>query len=255
MTFAAISTINDIELSKHGSINMCLAQHITKSNKYINYFKKSDMFTIMDNGACEERQVNVDNLHDLAELINADEIIVNDVLYDGKETINKMNKFFNDNITSKSLGYMGVAQGKNPTEWLDCFINLYKNDNITTLGLSKLSIPVCFSKITGTTNLFINRLFVIQKINKMKLTEKPIHLLGLDEPIEIAVAKKFGFIRSCDSCLPVLCGSEGISLKEKYINNLNEIRPIKKFDFNKSFNDIEKKLIKENIDVIEVLAK
>ena len=255
MKFAAISTINDIELSKYSSINMCLAQHIAGNDKYIDYFKKSNLFTIMDNGACEEKQVDVDTLHDLAELINADEIVVNDILYNGKKTVDKVNNFFDNNITSKSLGYMGVTQGKNPTEWFDCFIDLYKNDNITTLGLSKLSVPVCFSKITGTTNLLINRLFVLQKINEMKLTSKPIHLLGLDEPVELAIAKRFDFVRSCDSCLPVLCGSEKISLKEKYIFNLNEIRPRKKFDFNKSFNDIEKEIIKENINVIEVFAK
>lgn len=254
MKFAAISTVPNIKLSKHGTMNMALAQHVD-DEQYANYFRNSSKHTIMDNGACEGEQIEVSKVEDLAHKINADDVVVHDSPYDMKETLELVDVFFDEFQHTEDFNFVGVPQGSNAAEWIDCFKAMCRDDRIDVIGLSKLSIPVCFEDVVGTDNLMLTRLSAIQHIVEYGYTDKPVHVLGLDEPIELAVIKKYPFIRSCDSCLPILCGKEGINIEAKYTGRgVKPIRPNKDFDFEEDISTGHYRTIRMNIEFLKRCA-
>lgn len=254
MKVAVISTVPNIELSSLGTMNMCLAQHLD-NEQYVEYFKNSSMHTIMDNGACEGEQIDVSEVEELAHRINADDVIIHDTPYNERETLEKVDHFFDVFKNTKDFNFIGVPQGDNSSEWLDCLEQMHEDDRIDVIGLSKLSVPVSFAEIVGTDNLMLTRLHAIQHMIEYGYTDKPVHALGLNEPIELTVIKKYPFIRSCDSCLPVLCGKEDICFDEEYVSNgVKPLRPSIDFNFEEHIDENKYSAVQMNVETLRRFA-
>jgi len=153
---------------------MCLANIASKDENYCNFYKKQvekGAFVLLDNGAAEADQMTLDVMWSVIEKINPSEVILNDCLLDGEETIKKSNealKFYEEKGYKGQ--YMFVPQGKDIYEWIVCY-NMMNKSKISTIGVSKF--------VTSGWNDSDARYKCCAYING----KYPIHLLGCHENI------------------------------------------------------------------------
>lgn len=156
-------------------------------------------FNILDNGAFEGETLGPDELMDLAQAVQADEVVVPDVLGDGKATIEAIRNFERQTRSRrKSLReqrYMGVVQGATVRECVRCIISINNQfPFIRTLGLPKHLVRT----VERTA-----RVELAHYIRSMAGPLYDIHLLGTSPlwPDEIREMQEFN-IRSMDTSMP-----------------------------------------------------
>lgn len=200
-----------------------------KTATYINFYKNSHKYKILDNGAFEMEKEGVGcNFYDVinaANVIQANEIILTDYLYECGKTINAIYNCIRildkKDLKGKFILH-AVVQGNNKEEWMDCFDKLMAIDEIDVIGLSKLSVPKCFglpdekngpvakSRVQAINYIINSGLYKIEKdyLRKNAYRGKRIHLLGGDNwtSYELMVLSKYPFIRSIDTSMPIWYG-------------------------------------------------
>lgn len=126
---------------------------------------------------------------------------------------------------------------------------MYYNDKIDIIGIPKNSMSIGMKSVTGTTNVSINRTTFIEWIyDKHKIDFiKPMHLLGMGTVYELSRFKDLKKVRSIDSTIPVLLGSLGIKISDKY----EKPHPM---DFFKSIPAKNFKTVIHNIKKVQGLA-
>jgi len=228
MKLAFISPTRYLErISIQGDIEFCLAHNALTSEEYRRYYKKQTgtKFTILDNGEHEGSQVSYEDLFFLAVELGVQEVIVPDSLYNGAETIEKAKEFlrtFGYDLTEPSIGKQLclAVQGKDLTDWFPCFMYALKHPLISTIGLT-FDIPfnVCNLKAPTKTLLQVQRRLELLEIIKETYIKtgkvKPVHLLGLSDPLELLFAKKYPFVRSNDSSSVVTHAMKNIKFLDK----------------------------------------
>ena len=202
-----------------------------QTKKYINFYKKSKRYKILDNGAFEMEEKGVGcNFYDVieaAKIISANEIVLTDYLYDCEKTIDATYHCLDILRKERMLGKFvlhTVPQGSNEEEWMDCFDTMMSIEEIDVIGLSKLSVPKCFgkskshekegsvakSRIKAIKHIVSSGLYKVEKnyLQKKHHKGKQIHLLGGDNwtPYELSILNKYSFIRSIDTSMPVWYG-------------------------------------------------
>lgn len=125
---AIISPVEYLTFSKYGEIDMVLTPLLIgnqKSDVYINFYKKSKKYKIIDNGAFEMEEDGVGcNFYDVIEaanIIQANEIILTDYLYNCEKTINSVNQCIGILHKEGVIGNFilhAVPQGSNEEEWM-----------------------------------------------------------------------------------------------------------------------------------------
>jgi len=193
---AVIPPARNFELMGLGDLLMVLPNLCNLSKDYREYVKASTKYKILDNGAAEGAQETTEILLKLAKDLKIDEIIAPDVLYNADQTILATNKFLAK--CPSRFRIMAVPQGLKLTEWLKCYSAFDSNDAIDVIGLSKFSVPKCFKEITLEDDIFTNR---YEAMRRVYTKDKPVHLLGLRNPLELKYIQN---ARSCDTCLPIL---------------------------------------------------
>lgn len=220
---------------------MCLANIASKDENYCNFYKeqvKKGAFVLLDNGAAESDQMTLDVMWSVIEKINPSEVILNDCLMDGDETIKRSMdalQFY------KEKGYKGqfmfVPQGHNLKEWIDCYEGMCKDD-ISTIGVSKF--------VTSGWNDSYARMHCCSYIDG----DMPIHLLGCHENIEEVneISRQFKNIRSNDTAIAYI-----YSLDNKTINSCD--RPSGQINFIKSeLNEKQKRLLRLNMAIFDLIV-
>lgn len=183
MDIAFICGMYNLELSDYGDYHFILAQEARRHKAVRAYYKESEMYKTLDNGTAEKSRVPFSILVDMANEIDADEVVAPDVVGDIDETIDDTSAFLSE-YSNEPFEVMGVPQGSTGLEWFECLDWMLKNDNIHSIGLSRLSIPMCFPDVS----LANSRLRCLQAITQAYSSEtfnKPIHLLGCSEPAEL----------------------------------------------------------------------
>jgi len=213
------------EFGNLGEMDMSLSHLIVDEpdGAYARYYKQQrekGRFVILDNSAFELEQqgrgLDPDPVLDAAEVTNPSEVIATDVLFDGEATIESTKRFIQrmkDRGVFGKYQIMGVVQGKDVNEWLDCFHRLLSLP-INTIGLSKLSIPVsflgdkessgCVSRARLDCTATIDHIMNIAYYRNITA-----HLLGGDNwtAWEMNKQKHYPWIRSNDSSCAVWYGS------------------------------------------------
>ena len=177
-------------------------------------------------GLSFERVIN------LALKVDADEIVLTDYVYDSNRTLEAVKECINlvkkRNLVNK-FKLHAVPQGRSVEEWLTCFNSLMEMDEIDVIGLSKLSVPYIFYGNTKAPGYIANsRKEILKKIINNKNYEicakgirlkgkkkwKKIHLLGGGPWLayELSILKKYSFIRSVDSSMPIWYGIHGLKI-------------------------------------------
>lgn len=121
--------------------HMALGQWLVKYPAYLDWYRTAHVrgdFIMVDNGAAEpeEERVSWTDVLMAANTINADEIVLPDVLRDGTATL-KQTMLVAHQIPYKNRCI--IPQGRIWSEWLDCFQKLHHelNGRYATIGIAK----------------------------------------------------------------------------------------------------------------------
>lgn len=217
---------------------MCLANIASKDDKYCEFYRKQiekGAFVLLDNGAAESDQMTLDIMWDVIQKINPSEVILNDCLMDGPETVRRSTEALE---FYKQKGYKGqfmfVPQGHDLKEWAECYEMMDKTD-ISTIGVSKF--------VTSGWHDKYARLHCCSYINE----RMPIHLLGCHINInEVAdISHLYNNIRSNDTAIAYI-----YAFDDKLIDEGN--RPNRAINFMKSeLNEKQVELLKKNIEIFD----
>lgn len=256
MHLAIITPTSELsQFATLGDMHLVLAQIALKDAQYAKFYMQETKFKILDNGLFEEgKGLTPKELVGAAELIQPDEVVLTDVLFDRKRTLEatiECYEVFKRLYKGKPLQFMAVPQAHNVQDWVQSYVELSSLPFVTTIGLSKLSIP-------NATKMSISkgRVEIIDKYLSTLHTKitKQHHLLGSSnlavQELQHYRAKK-GYIislRSMDTSAPYVYGSNGYLLRSD--PELIE----KKLNFNAAQCKIHTKEIVKNIIDLEELA-
>lgn len=232
-----ITPISHLEYSSLGEMDMSLTHLIAEDpgGDYARYYREQSdkgRFVILDNSAFELEQLgkgmDPDVVLDAAKVTNPSEVIATDTVLDGPATVESTKHFIERMKARGELGkyrVMAVPQGKTKEEWRSCFEKLFEIEEVDTIGLSKLSVPISWlGEKESSGNCARARLQCAEYIaselvawgcydEKGYWYNKPFHLLGGDNwtPWEMKqhIEKRHTFIRSNDSSCAVWYGAHG----------------------------------------------
>lgn len=193
-------------LGELNDYNFSLA-HLVGNEEYLTYYRENNKYTICDNSAFElSKPLAAPEVVRAASLLKAQEIVAPDSFGSGHDTIASTNEFIKYLDDSGHLGkfrVMGVVQGANVPDWVNCLVHMRDNPHIDVIGFSYLG---CKSFHEDVTNARVGavRLATLEGGAGLK---KNIHLLGMGgNPIELKVQKDIETVRSCDTSLPIVQG-------------------------------------------------
>ena len=249
MKLAIISTINNLNLYEKGDILYYLP-HIDDIN-YIKFFKTHNkMYKISDNSVWEDKQLNMAEFVLKSLFIDADEIVIPDIIGDMRRTITQkyvFMKWYYKDVKDKGMFVQAVIQGKTVKEIMYCYERFCRDKRIDVIGVPFALTPLKLHK-EKYINQMLNRLTIIDKLNKV-YNKKPIHLLGLNHPNELFDLRKYKFIRSNDSKLAVRCAINNVKF-ENY-----KTKPLLPLDFNYKLNKQQEETALHNINYLKQLVK
>ena len=245
MKVAIIAPIPHLKYTQLGTMHMALAHLVLKSSAYSQFYKNESMFKILDNGTFEGEPIPFEKVLTIAELINAQEIVLPDIMYDSKQTVqladNTMGLLMKKGLLTK-YRWLGVVQGRTEEEWWDCFHYFNHHPHISTIGINKLSTPLAFGGTTANARLHVTKYLEEEGYVKQN---KAYHLLGGSYEIVREVHSHPSWVRSIDSSAPIIYGGKGISLTRPNIKAVKG--PV---DFDRSIAAIYEPCIIENIQAI-----
>jgi len=211
MKLAIIAPIDNLNLTEKGDIDMVLAHFVEQDYKeYISFYTQSAKFKILDNGACEGEMQGIEKVIKTACQINASEIVLPDVIFDKDATLKQMYnaiQWLKDNNFIARFRVMAVPQGNTKEEWWQCFEEMHNNEDVNTIGISKLSSPHCFNK-----DITAARLEITLQIKPKE--DKQYHLLGGSCNVLREIVSHPKWVRSIDTSAPIEYGKKRIRLDE-----------------------------------------
>ena len=260
-------------LSSHASLGhrqLCLAHKVLDDKEYAHYYSRmtksvfslsmKEKYVIMDNSAFEFEQqgrgVPIDKVLQAAKIVTPSELCAIDILFDGPGTVESVQRFLTyvddkDPYMFNSTKMMAIPQGKNETEWLDCYEELVQMEGVDVIGFSKLSIPESFVGDHHTDgNCTRGRIKCLDFLVDHNMTPdvfgKETHLLGSDnlglQELSYYYEKNYDFIRSNDTSMPFVYGYNGIKIKDNKVNHIL----MDKLDFNKQLTSDEMEAVDYN---------
>ena len=241
LKIALIPPINNLSYALQGDMLMALTQIVLKNKAYAKFYADSEMYKILDNGAFEDELHSIKDVLKAAEIINANEIILPDVLFDKEKTLKAVDQaliYLNKNKLLDKDKLMAVPQGSTEDEWWECYEKLEIIPEVNVIGLSKLSCPKCFNNTVAKSRIHITSMV-------SPMPDKEYHLLGGSFEVLEEVKSHPNWIRSIDTSAPFEFGKRRIYLDravKDYSGKAKLEIEVKKW--NKSYVDINVKLLK-----------
>ena len=198
---------------RYADMHMALT-HLVESagNEYNKFFMglPDDDYIMLDNSVIELGEaVSLNRLINAAKIINADEIVIPDAYKNKDETLRLLYKYLEE-LEGKDLPYkiQVVPHGKNANEWMDCYNEVRRIDEVDVIGIPKV-----------TTSIFPGgRAYLTTLLDRLGVAtpNKEYHLLGVwNNPIELDYVSRYNWIRSVDSAITYACGVNGIRFDEQ----------------------------------------
>ena len=203
-------------LSKENEIEFLL-YHLAKENEnYIDFFRKINKYKIFDNSFYELRkEIDYDDYFNYAEMLNVDEIILPDKLWDGEWTRQKVREILDeyyDYIKSKDWKIAAVIQGKDVGDIMQSFLTFLQDDRIDVImiprkvlhrskwiELSAKNYSEARIKIWEQMQKAVAKNIIEEKIGAGNVLLKSVHFLGANSLWEILYVKHQPTIRSIDT--------------------------------------------------------
>lgn len=243
-------------LEELGSCRMALVlSHLVGDgdNYYTEFCRKlgeSGTYIILDNGAYEAwiEHKSLPSLEETlyrAELVGAHEVQFLETFWDGRGTVDivlSWIKAMDEEIRYRYVWH-AIVQGKDQSDYTYCFEALTELGAVDVIGLPKVVTPHCFAEICNTKDLAITRICAVAML--VHKTTKPIHLLGLEDPREVLLQRKWGDrIRSVDSSFPIIHAVHGL----RYSPDVSSYpTDLPRFDFHSGLSDSVIKLALHNL--------
>ena len=244
MRIALIPPIQNLEYVKRGHMAMALTHFVLSNPEYAKFYRKLNMFKILDNSAYEDQLCDIEKVLEAAEMIKADEVILPDIILDGQKTIESTEDALSI-IRKKRLvrqyRWMAVPQGKTREEWWKCFKHLNRHASINTIGLSKLSCPVAFNNTITNARLEITAGIEKEGIASGK---KAYHLLGGSYQLLTEVMCQPAWIRSIDTSAPF-----EFSKRERRLDRV-KVEPKEKANLLVPLKESDKELVEYNLNLL-----
>jgi len=156
---------------------MALAHLVRSDFLYSVHFQvesRNGSYVLLDNGAFEDSMVGIDELVNVAEEIEATEMVLPDSIGDGKATVRAVTDALEYVVSRGHHKYhrlMAVAQGADLYEWSMCAEQLLDIPEIDTLGIPKKLL----------TDVGPNARARALQLVKNRLNGRKTHLLGCGE--------------------------------------------------------------------------
>jgi hypothetical protein len=216
MKIAIIPPTKHLGLTYLGDMAMVLSHLVLQNSDYMYFYRSYSKFKLLDNSAAEMKQVSDEDIITAARLVRADEIVAPDTLYDGHSTWLRTKKFA-EMVKARKLPFkvMGVPQGSSMDEWIECYDKMNLCADIDTIGFSKISVPKSFVGAAIFPGADMGEIHVARPCVLQRLYQsghdphKPIHMLGMGNPIEMLEYKDDTIVRSIDSCYAVFAAFKG----------------------------------------------
>jgi hypothetical protein len=224
---------------------LCLPRPLDEHFKYFTFYASSKAFKILDNGAAEGELSTVEDLFTCAEVIKADEVVIPDVIGDGLAT-SMMARRFKERYGEQevSWNYMGVVQGNNYFEFMQCA------DTLANLGLVKtLAIPKHACQTIGRMRARVS----LANSIRAEFPDFDIHCLGSDPRYitEVAELAEQGIVRGMDTSMPIFAGLWGFAIRRDNIGLAH--RPDDYFGYEATYEEIE--VVENNVKTFLEWAK
>ena len=232
---------------KYSQYYLVLAHLIGVDKEYTEFFEKegrTGAYIVLDNGSYENKiPAQPDELIEKARQIHAKEIVTPDFFTEGESTEKATKTFLSkfdfgeqleSNLKNKEFKLLAPAQGKTFEEWLHCFLTFYQDPRIDFIGLSFLIIRDCFQSFIPNGDVMQTRIFCTNLLSYLGLTKKPIHLLGLGNPLELKYQKRHKFVFRVDSSAAYDCGSQGFEFDREFGYD----RKIRKLNFSEGIKEL-----------------
>lgn len=232
---------------KYSQYYLVLAHLIGVDKEYTKFFEKegrTGAYICLDNSSYENRiPAQPYELVEKARLIHAKEIITPDFFTQGGTTEKATKVFLSKfdfgeqlkaDLRNKEFKFLAPAQGKTFEEWMHCFLTFYQDPRIDYIGLSFLIIKDCFQSFIPGGDVMQTRIFCTNLLSYLGLTKKPIHLLGLGNPLELRYQRKHNFVFRVDSSAAYDCGSQGFEFDKE----LGYDRKIRKLNFSEGIKEL-----------------
>ena len=156
-----------------------------------------------------------------------------------------------DEIYLDTTNFMAIPQGRTGDEWLDCYEKLVTMDHVSTIGLSKLSVPESFhGNHTDSGNCTKGRIKCIEFLVEHNMTPdkfgKYTHLLGSDNAgvneLKYYYSMNYDWIRSNDTSMPFVYGYNNKTITNGIVDNI----VMDKLNFNKQLSHVELQVVDDN---------
>lgn len=210
MKFSLIAPPYYSPLVKEQAFNLVLAQYYLRQPKYaamINRARDRHAFIMLDNGAAEGKQVPFYSLMEAANDMDADEVVLPDVIKDCDATIEAhLNKDVLRSIPPKHRAI--CPQGSTWDEWTNC---LHYLGTVMEYQFATICIPKHLETLEG------GRGYAMEVLMRHQLhLSHHIHWLGFSEnPIlEARNACAWRHVRSLDSGAPIAWAQATKKMKE-----------------------------------------
>lgn len=238
MEIATIVPTSHLCFTEQDGYKMALAHVAKEDRRYFEFFKETEGFTILDNGAAELGEgVGFDSFYEMAMKLEPDEIVVPDVLLDAEATIQRAQDFYESGMY---LGpwdrRMGVPQGKTLEEYRESLAYFLEQEWVTTIGISRF-----VSKIDIN---YSHRWTLLARIPELLESDKEIHMLGCStDPLEFCTIDRRlpGRIRGADSGIAAIFTQAGMRLAN------GDLKPNIELDFSNRYDVPNSDLLMENV--------
>ena len=248
MKICIIPPLKHLDLMCSGDYFFCLSHLYIQNKEYRKFFQerqKEGRFIILDNSAAERSLVTESVLLSIVEELRPTEVIAPDVLFNKDQTLKNLSSFI-----KKMKGYLkhtrifGCPQGSTKEEWLVCYISMLYNPDVSTIGLSKISVPYCWLGVMDDQQIMEARHTCVDCLMENELLEKDIHFLGMGDPNEFR-KYEHPLLRSTDSCYTCLAAINDIDLSKRF----KRVRTTNEY-FSTSMNDKQLRLARTNISYL-----
>lgn len=193
---------------------MVLPEGIVLSPDYVRFYRDFKGYKILDNGLVEGKQYTAVELHHMAYEVGANCIVVPDQFRDTDRTIRMARDFQHHH--NPEMDYMGVLQGMELGEVLQCLYFFDTCEWITHIGLPRILCELHPMQRLSLVNMIRDE----QKIGKLRHFK--IHALGASSWVDEVKDLNNTGCDSMDTSLPVVFGLEGFSLSHDYIKRQDD---------------------------------
>lgn len=223
--FLPVAPINILDqLTKRGCIDRFYLAHDVVKSKYREAYINSNVsplsYTILDNSVIElGGAVNIDIVKDAQSIVQADIVVLPDVLEKSKETSQIVKETygmwfetFNNSKPKDFTHLMFVPQGETLKDWISCLVTTM---NYLEKTYGKTKVPTYIGIPRNTTDRITTSRYHLANIVATLFPYCKIHLLGFsDNFVDDVLSAKHPAVASIDSAVPIRIADHGLSVEQ-----------------------------------------